>query len=62
MSKRSIPSIEERLVEIVERLSELSVTRVERNSKDDWVFYYHVDGKETFLICSDPRAIRGFGR
>jgi hypothetical protein len=62
MSKTGVPSIEERLIEIFERLSELGVTRVERNSKDDWIFYYNVDGKETFLICSDPRAMRGFGR
>jgi hypothetical protein len=62
MSKTGIPSIEERLIELLERLSELGVTRVARNSMDDWIFYYDLDGKETFLICSDPRAMRGFGR
>ena len=62
MSKTGIPSIEERLIEVLERLSELGVTRVARNSMDDWIFYYDLDGKETFLICSDPRAMRGFGR
>jgi len=24
---------------------ELGATRVGRNSKEDWIFYYHVDGK-----------------
>ena len=62
MSKTGIPSIEERLIEVLERLSELGVTRVARNSMDDWIFYYDLDGKETFLICSDPRAMLGFGR